>query len=80
MFCVGELHVVSPDGLKRTKEFHTKMDKMIESYLGDAIDEMVSVDTIATKLARQGHGLGSALLGTITNIVRSIQYVPLAEN
>jgi len=62
----------APGQRKRKAEFVAKHEAALEKFLGDAINDMMSVSGLATAPSKQRRGYGSTLVRTVTDIVRPI--------
>jgi predicted GNAT family acetyltransferase len=51
-------------------EFRTKAGEVISEQIGPREKEMIYVSLVFTAPESQGHGYASALVGTITRLVR----------
>lgn len=58
--------------IQRSKEIWTKFEESLEQVLGDRRDEMAYIWGLATSPASQGRGYGTALVKTITDMVRDV--------
>lgn len=58
--------------IQRDEEFIKKYLKAVHDALGDRENEVITLRTVATSPAQQGHGYASTLVRTVTDIVRLI--------
>lgn len=56
--------------IQRDEEFIEKYRKAVHDALGDRENEVITLHTVATSPAQQGHGYASTLVRTVTDIVR----------